>query len=245
MFRVAATALTVPPTNLAVLILLAAFALFWPPARRVAQAVILVCASILLALSLPIVGMTLLASLEPGPVSAPSQSPSAIIILGGDVEKINEAPQVVMGPISLERVRTGAVLARSTGLPMLVSGGIVNHTAVPVATLMQASLTTDFGIPPRWIEATSVDTWENAEQSAKLLRSEGVTSVFLVTHAWHMRRALFAFRRVGIEAIPVPVRHDPEPTWAASEFVPRPSAWLNCFFAMHEWIGLAWYSVRG
>jgi len=150
-----------------------------------------------------------------------------------------------LGPLSLERVRAGARLARSTGLPLLVSGGIVNHTAIPVATLMQQSLAADFNRPARWAETTSFDTWENAAYSALILQDEGIRTVFVVTHSWHMRRALLAFRQTGLEVIPVPVRRERHPTFAASEFVPSASAWLKCYFAFHEWIGLAWYALRG
>ena len=245
MLRNAATVLAVPPANLAMFALVALMAAFWPPARRWALRLALVCSGLLVLSSLPIVSTTLLTSLEPRPQPAPLHPPLAIVILGGDVEKIIEGPGVVIGPLSLERVRAGAILARSTGLPVLTSGGIVNHTAIPIATLMQDSLVTDFGVPVRWAEGTSFDTWENAQRSAELLRADGIQSVFIVTHAWHMRRSLYAFSRAGIEAIPVPVRHDRAPVFAAGEFVPRVTAWTNSYFALHEWFGLAWYAWRG
>ena len=245
MLRTAATVLTVPPINLAVCVLVALLLAAWPPARQRAHRFALLCASLLLLLALPIISMALLASLEPGPQSAPLHPPQAIVILGGDVEKVNEAPGVVIGPLSLERVRAGAVLARSTGLPVLMSGGIVNQTAIPVATLMRDSSIADFNVPVRWTEAVSFDTWENAQRSADMLRADGIQSVFVVTHGWHMRRSLYAFRRAGIEAIPVPVRLDRGPVMTPGEFVPRVSAWTNSYFALHEWVGLAWYSWRG
>ncbi len=245
MLRIAATVLAVPPANLAILLLVAIMAAFWAPARRLALRAGLLCAVLLVLFSLPIISMALLASLEPGPSPAPLHSPRAIVILGGDVEKVNEAPGVVIGPLSLERVRAGAILARSTGLPVLVTGGIVSKTDIPVSSLMQDTLVEDFAVAVKWTEPTSFDTWENAQRTAEMLHSGEPSSVFLVTHAWHMRRSLYAFRRAGIEAVPVPVRHDRWPVFAGSEFIPRSSSWNNSYLAFHEWLGLAWYALRG
>ena len=67
---------------------------------------------------------------------------------------------------------------------------------------------------------------------------------FLVTHAWHMRRAVLAFARAGLEVVPAPVRRDPGPRWVAEELVPRTSAWLRSYYALHEWAGYLQYRLR-
>ena len=241
MLRAVLTVMLLPPTNLAVIAFVAMLLAGWTRTGRIVA--LLSCAG-LVVFSLPITGLALLASLDPGPLPPPSVPPVAIVILGGDVQKVNEAAGVTMGPWSLERVRAGAALHRSTGLPVLVSGGIVDRTSTPVGTLMASSLTHDFAVPVRWTEPVSFDTWENAEQSAALLAQDGVRSVFLVTHAWHMRRALLAFRRVGIEATPAPVRRDRWPDVTLSEFVPRVSAWVQSYLGLHEWLGLVFYTIR-
>ena len=238
--RAVLTVILLPPVNLAVIALVA---LLLAGKTRVGRIVAVLSCVGLVALSLPVTGLTLLASLDSGP-SRSSTPPTAIVILGGDVKKVNEANGVVIGPWSLERVRAGAALHRSTGLPLLVTGGVVDWTATPIGTLMASSLINDFGVPVRWTESTSFDTWENAEQSAPLLAQDGVRSVFIVTHAWHMRRALLAFRRVGLEATPAPVYPDRWPDVAPSEFVPRVSAWTQSYLGLHEWLGLLYYTVR-
>lgn len=241
MLRSVLIVLLLPPANLP---LIGLAALLVARRRRWGRVVAVAAFVTLVALSLPVTALSLLASLDPGPLPPPSSPPAAIVILGGDVQRVYEAPTVTLGPLSLERVRAGAVLHRATGLPILVTGGIVDGTALAVGTLMAASLTDDFGVPVRWTEQTSFDTWENAELSAALLAADGVRSVYLVTHAWHMQRGLLAFRRVGIEAVPAPVRRDQWPTFMPSEFAPRPSAWLGSYFGLHEWMGLLFYSLR-
>ena len=245
MLRSALTVLLVPPANLAVVALLAAGATFLVPARGWPRWIGLGSTLGLVVLSLPVVAISLLASLDPGVVPAASRPPAAIVILGGDLQKVNATEKYELGPLSLERVRRGAVLHRITGLPVLVSGGVVDHSDVTVGELMRASLAEDFGIVARWTEPVSFDTWENAAQSASILRGDRIGSVFLVTHNWHMRRALLAFGRHGLEAVPVPVRRDAGPGLRGGAWAPRASAWLGSYFALHEWLGLAWYAVRG
>ena len=233
------SALALPPASLALAALLTLLLL----RGRAGRVLALLALSALVLLSLPAVSMALLASLDVPP-AAPAEPPEAIVVLGGDVDRLVDPPGATLGSLSLERVRAGAALHRRTGLPILVTGGIVDDLPLTVGALMAESMATDFNVPVRWTEAASPTTWENAAYSASMLAAAGVSRVYLVTHAWHMRRSLLAFQRVGIDAVPAPVRPDPWPKLRGSEFLPRPSAWIGSFFAVHEWVGLAYYAVR-
>ncbi|MNT55386.1 hypothetical protein D3C72_1926190 [compost metagenome] len=70
---------------------------------------------------------------------------------------------------------------------------------------MADSLRDDFGVTVRWQEGRSRTTWENAQFSAEVLLPQGVKRVVLVTHAWHMPRAVWSFRKAGFEVVPAPV----------------------------------------
>lgn len=234
------SALVLPPASLALAALLALLLL----RGRAGRAVALLALAPLVLLSLPVVSTALLASLDVPPEARAGLPPQAIVVLGGDVDRLADPPGAGLGSLSLERVRAGAALHRRTGLPVLVSGGIVDDLPVTIGALMAESMVADFGVPVRWVEAESPTTWENAEYSAPMLSAAGVSRVFLVTHAWHMRRSLLAFRRVGIDAVPAPVRPDPWPRLRVGGFLPSTSAWINSFFAMHEWVGLAYYAAR-
>ena len=65
-----------------------------------------------------------------------------------------------------------------------------------------------------------------------------------MTHIWHMRRALLAFRHFGLEVTPAPVRPALPIPFAPQFLVPKVSAWEESYLAMHEWTGLAYYSLR-
>jgi uncharacterized SAM-binding protein YcdF (DUF218 family) len=76
------------------------------------------------------------------------------------------------------------------------------------------------------------------------LRQQGIGSVYVVTQAWHMRRAIEAFDGTGITVTAAPTRFDRPPVPVAGDFVPEVGSWRASYYAMHEWIGWLWYAVR-
>ncbi len=227
--------LLIPPTGLLILALLL---LPWRRGRGLVAALLV----LVLACTTPLVSRALLRTLAVASVPA-GPPPQAIVVLSADVERTGVPGQPMMGALTLERLRAGVALARRTGLPLLVTGGVVTE-APPVGRLMAASLRDDFALPARWVEDASATTWENASMSSPMLKADGVGRVYLVTHEWHMRRGLLAFARAGMEAVPAPVREEPGPGWVWQEVVPRPSGWARTYYAMHEWIGLLAYRWR-
>ena len=246
MLSAAATFLLVPPVNL----LLLALAGFCLSRRRAGRILCGLGLAGLLLFALPITSSLLILAIEnvaPAPAAAApgAAAPGAIIILGADVTRVGEAPSAVdVGGMSLERLRAGAALQHATGLPVLVSGGVIGTGQPPLATLMAHSLESDFAVPVRWQEDASRDTWENARDSTAILRAAGIRSVFLVTHSWHMRRALIAFRRFGLQAMPAPVPFSPSVPLDLGAFIPRATAWSASYYVLHEWIGCLWYALR-
>jgi uncharacterized SAM-binding protein YcdF (DUF218 family) len=200
----------------------------------------------LIALGMPIVADTLLQRLEvhlPSPTTG-SPPPRAIVVLGAEVRHTTETPSVVVGPLSLERLAAAARLQRKTGLPVLVSGGTLQTDTPPIADVMADSMREDFRVPVQWRETHSLTTWENARFSADILKKEWIGSVYVVTNAWHMRRALLAFRGTGLTVTPAPTPPDRKDGPILDDFVPRASTWRVSYFALHEWIGYAWYTLR-
>ena len=234
------TDLILPPIGLAFFACLVLLVVRGRAGRRLAVLALVV----LVLLSLPLVTVPMLAALDLPPADDAGPAPGAIVILSADTERTLDPDLLDLGPLTLERERAGAALARRTHLPVLVTGGIVNAPP-PIAEMMARSMADDFGVPVRWVETQSRTTWENATLSAPILRAAGIGRVYVVTHAWHMRRALLAFQRAGLDAVPAVVRRDPMLRGSLQELVPRTSSWLRAYFALHEWVGLAFYKVRG
>ena len=158
----------------------------------------------------------------------------AIVILGGGDERV-AAPEYggapAPGPYLLERLAYGAYVARRTRLPVLVSGDPREALA------MRTSLARDFGIEVRWVEGLSRDTFENAQFSAPLLKTAGVSRIVLVTDSTHIWRAAHEFASAGFDVVPAPVG-----LWAAREtgllrYLPAPAALARSRNALYELIG--------
>jgi uncharacterized SAM-binding protein YcdF (DUF218 family) len=237
--------LLVPPISL--LLVAIAGVLIGRRRRRIGRCLTWAGLAGLLILAMPVAGGSLMIVLERNlPLTPPPDSPpQAIVILGGDVVRGGIRTVVLdLGPISLERLQTGAALSRRTGLPILVSGGSLREGDAPVAALMADSLAHDFQVPVRWIEAESLDTWENAHRSAAILRAQGIRSIYVVTQAWHMRRAIMAFADTGIIVTAAPPRLDRLRAPLAANFVPEIAGWQESYYALHEWIGCVYYALR-
>jgi uncharacterized SAM-binding protein YcdF (DUF218 family) len=255
--------LALPPVNL----LVAACAGALLRHRRAGRVLLAIGLAGLVVLALPVVSGSLMAVLEAGltPASAsgpppPSgqvssrgassaaiaAAPQAIVILSGDQQRIWQNGHIawVPGPLTLQREAAGAALARLTHLPVLVSGGVIQPGGPSLAGMMAGSLHQDFATDVRWQESSSTDTWQNAMLSAALLRRAGISRVYLVTHAWHMRRSLLAFRRAGLAATAAPVQIDAVPDWRPAAFLPSARAWQESYWAIHELIGWAWYAIK-
>lgn len=110
-----------------------------------------------------------------------------------------------------------------------------------LAGMMSAALQ-DFKTTARWREDRSVNTFESAAFSAEILRQDGVPAAIVVTHQWHMARALWSFRAVGYPVIPAPVHGQ----WSFSvrEYLPKVHALAQSTIALHELVGLGWYVWR-
>ena len=241
------TALLIPPANLVPLALVGWLLARWYP--RLGRGICGVSLLLLLLLGLPVTGRALIASLEAGIPReiARDAGVGAIVVLSADASMAGPGGVLEsdgIGMMTLERLHAGVVLARRTGLPLLVTGGVVEGGGADIATRMARVLTADFAMTARWVEPRSADTWENAAFSAAMLREAGIKRVYVVTNAWHMKRALIAFRHFGIVAIAAPSRFDIEPGHKFEDFMPRVSAWMRSYFAVHEWIGCAWYGLR-
>lgn len=203
----------------------------------------------LLAFSTGIGAKWLAATIEdyaPPLTSAQGSGAQAIVILGGG--RIRNAPEYaardVPRPAVLARLRYGARLHRETGLPILVTGGMPDGASESEAALMARTLKEDFAVEANWQEHASDNTAQNAEFSAALLRQAGAQRILLVTDAMHMARARTIFMHNGLQVVAAPTMfHGHEPA-APIDFVPK-AGWLEVSaYAMHEWIGIAWYALR-
>ena len=185
------------------------------------------------------------------PWDASRGPPTGIVVLGGAFETVVAAarPDIPLNEAA-ERMTASAALARrypeariffTGGVGSLIYGG---PTEGELARRFYAGL----GIAPNRIviEEASRDTAENAALTKPLADPKPGERWLLVTSAYHMPRAVGAFRRAGfaVEAYPVDYRT------RGLDDLARPFASLGDGLRrtdtdVREWIGLAAYRVTG
>lgn len=129
---------------------------------------------------------------------------STIVVLGGGREAFAaEYGQPSLRPPTLARLRYGLWLSRRTGAAVAFSGGTgwAQPDGVPEADIAARVAASEFGRPLAWTESASRDTRGNAAGSVARLADGGAAQVVvIVTHAWHMPRALRLFEAAGRSA---------------------------------------------
>ncbi len=198
-------------------------------------------------LSTPWLSRTLLGLLESAPAD-PLQAPpaQAIVVLGGG--KYHSAPEYggidsVSSP-TLVRLRYAAHLHRLSGKPVLASGGSPEGSPTSEAQTMKATLENDFKTPVTWTESASATTRENARASFNVLNAQGITRIYLVTHAWHMPRAQRVFSEAGFSVVPAPTAYTTHFKFTILDCLPRAGALHQSSVFFHELIGLVWYRLK-
>ena len=199
----------------------------------------------------PVVAWLMIATLEkPFPVRAiPAGDAGAIVALSANFYPSNAAhPETEPGFDTYQRAAHAAWLFHHwKRLPIVVSGGGTGPGEVSLAELMRRQLVGE-GVPDGMIEVEdrSINTYENAVFTARILRPQGIRRIALVTQAFHMPRAEACFRKQGFEVVPAPASYRILELRSAGDFL-IPKIWAIDVTneAIHEWVGLAWYRLRG
>ena len=170
-----------------------------------------------------------------------------VLVLGGGIQGLAaEYGESHLSPNSMERLHYGLWLGRQLQAPVMVSGGTGRAQASgPAEADVAARIASrDYGRTLRWLDPTSVDTRDNARKSLQLLRTEGITDLFLVSHGWHMRRALRAFNdeaaKAGFAAriVPAPMGMGSNDGQPLQQWLPSPDGYRRVHQVLHEMLGL-------
>ncbi len=187
---------------------------------------------------------------DPLPVAdADGLHAQAIVLLGGGLYE--HAPEFggedALEKYALMRTVYAAELAKKTGLDVYASGGIVfSGQETPEGEVMVRWLAR-FGVPRERLHAENAarTTWENAQRLHDLLMQRDIQHVILVTSAYHMPRAVRAFRAHGFDVHPAPAAYrKSEAPYAVRDWFPRADAFHDACDALHEYLGMLWYFLR-
>jgi len=157
------------------------------------------------------------------------------------------APRV--GSDTYERCEYAAFLYKNwRPLPILLTGGGSEPGQPPYANTMEEALLKEV-VPESalWRESQCRSTHENAVYSAQFLRNRGITSIVLVTDAYHMLRAEKSFRKQGLVVVSAACGHRASrPLFSGIDTVIP--GWEAIAFGEdlgHECLGLVWYWLHG
>ena len=139
--------------------------------------------------------------------------------------------------------------AGRTGTVILTGGRNRRYPEAMSEAESGALLLGDLGVRPAdmRLENHAGSTRENAVLVGEILNDMGTERFFLVTSALHMPRAEAAFRKIGLD--PVPVATDFEVAkpldFQPRRWLPSAKALMDSSRAYHEYVGYIVYRLRG
>ena len=239
------------PGNLLLLCLVAGVFLLLRGRRRGESLVVLSAIGFLLLAVAPI-GPALMLVLEqrfPRPPKLPERI-DGILVLGGAVDpRISLSYGETVFNSSIARVLAGVALARHhPEAKLALVGGEGEFFPVGFAEVRATSgFMLEEGIPATRIilEDRSRSTHENAVFAKELIRPGSGQNWVLVTSAFHMPRAVAAFRAVGWPVIPYPVDFKVDPRTGLRANFNLLDGLSTTTIAGKEWAGLVGYRLLG
>lgn len=224
----------------------------WRRPRRLGRGLLAVSVLAVVAVAVLPMDTWLLAPLERR-FQLPDPMPRAvdgIVLLGGSIDL---KTSVARGAPELnrhgDRLLAFAALARAYPRARLVftgGSGLRSERRYAEADFVPAALAA-MGVDTSRVifERESRTTRENAVRAKALVAPRQGETWLLVTSAFHMPRALGAFRRVGWRALPYPVDYMTSGRTSTAVGFEFTSSLSRLTLALHEWIGLIGYRVLG
>jgi uncharacterized SAM-binding protein YcdF (DUF218 family) len=244
----------VQPSGLLLILMIAGAVLQWTGRDRLGQRLILASVALLLCGGLGPVSNWLILPLEQRfqrPDLAGASIAGVIVLGGAEDARIWRGRHMHALNEAAERFTEATALARRyPDAKIVFTGGSVELLGTPAIGAQAAkAIFSDLGVDVGdrlVLESKARDTWENAAYVKELLQPTAGNRWLLVTSAWHMPRAMGAFRRAGFAVEPWPVDYRTADAWDALRIFDAPADGLKRFdTALREWVGLAIYRATG
>jgi len=184
-------------------------------------------------------------------------SADCIVVLGGGTVPGIPPRSMVEVSEAGDRVLYAARLFRNGKAPLVLctSGVAAGGLALRPPSEDMAELVEFFGVPRASIllETASGNTREHARNLAPVFRERKFNRILLVTSAMHMPRSMGVFRKYcpEVEFIAAPTDYRaaerlPGPWYRElTGLIPTPSHFVGFSEAAHEYLGIAYYRLRG
>lgn len=173
-----------------------------------------------------------------------------VAVLGGGIHpRCSLRQEAELSAESYPRFYHGVRVFRQThaGLLAFCAGPCRAGTESEAETMK--AMAVRLGVPAERIlaETQSRNTVENIANLARLLPAGQGRRIGLVTSAIHMWRShrVFTQQFPHDTIVPIPAYYAYDPAvWRAESIVPSAGSFEQSSMALHEWVGLLWYSLR-
>ena len=210
--------------------------------------------SIIIIFSNPFIANEVLKQWEVQPVEANHfKKPFDVgILLGGSLRYFDQQFQRPVYSQSVDRLLQTIALYKSGMIKKILLSGGSGSISRPDEKESEIILNVlkQIGIPKEDIimENISRNTYENAIQSASLLKQDYPNGSFLlITSSFHMRRSRACFLKTGLKFDIYPV--DPRAMYHGytpeNAIIPHAGALLAWDALLHEWVGMITYKIMG
>lgn len=170
--------------------------------------------------------------------------PKAIVVLGGGV---NPNDILKAYPDAFKREIYGLLLAKKYNLPFVYTGGGIKIKEADFIKKDVGKFKKICNCKIKdFYERNSLDTYENAKFTSKVFKKLHLKKeIFLVTSAFHMKRAIKLFKHFGFKIIPKPVGFYYKPYYTIWDIFPKEGNFHKSYKAIHEYFGLLSLTLRG
>ena len=224
---------------------LTGLSLFWKK-KRVAACLASVSLLWLLAVSTPFLPDLLVAHLEQRyPVWSPaalrgSDGPTQVLLLGGGhTDDRRLPPNDQLSPVALARLSEGIRLQRLIPGSTLITSGYAGNSGVAQAELL-AQTALLLGVAPAQIRMQTNPTNTRGEATEYRRLFGDKAHLIIVTSAVHMPRAMYLFRKAGLNPVAAPTNHLVKQGTHRDPWYWLPSAGniQKTESAIHEYVGM-------
>lgn len=168
--------------------------------------------------------------------------------MGGGIyppDELRKSPEA--SGVTYSRLFNGVEIFKQSGAKVLVLSGAGGEQNNESEAEVMKNLAILLGVPEDKIiiESKSQNTMEQAIELAKLFPPQENKRIGIVTSAMHMPRAVQAFQEKFPKEniVPIPVGYiSSSPEYSLNSFVPTADAFMRSTDAIHEEIGMIWYS---
>ena len=200
--------------------------------------------------STPFVPEPFLKNLErtyPVPSEADQNIEWILVLGGGHVRDTDISPTGWLNKSSIYRINKGVKLAGKLENARLMTSGYASNDTIPHAEIM-AKHAEALGIASERIstQPEPMNTIQEARYFSEVIDQE--TPFYLVTSAFHIPRAMMAFRNESLDPVPYPVnyyvRESPD-SRSLTNYLPSANHLRKSERLAHEYLGIIWTQIGG